>query len=841
MKNWKKSLALVSALTVLTTTTSALNLSANAVTNDTYEFEDGTLKDATSMSETREGDAIEHSGDGFVFLENGGEEATVTVTVAETGMYSLDISTYTPYGAKTHNLLINDVDQGQISFTENKDGFAETNLGMFKLNKGENTITVKSSWGWTYLDYIKVSDAQLPTLTASNTLSDKDATAETQSLMNYLADVYGKHIISGQQEIYMYGPHDFSYEFDYIKDLTGEYPAIRGFDFLNQANILYGSDDGTTDRMIDWAKNQNGIVTASWHVTVPKDFANYEMGTTSVDWANATYVPKETDFDTAKVLEEGTKENEYYMACLKSLAECIQELQDANVPIILRPLHEAEGSGGETGSWFWWGKSGSTVYKDLWKLTYKTLTEDYGLHNIIWEWNSYAYSTSADWYPGDEYVDLVAYDKYNCTDWSTGNPVLNHNDSAISGTFYNLVDMYDGKKMVAMSENDSIPTLDNLLSEKAGWLYFCPWYDGGSDSTNFLSNPIFNKSEDLITMYQSDYCITLDELPESLYSGYEFGGDTTDTTTTTEVSEDTTTETSETSETTVDVTDATTTPEPDTTTVTTVSSGDDTTVTTSINTEDVLGYVYPEFDNGVVSQWEMEGDLADPVPITGNGTYTLTINIPEDGAAESILFLSLGTTLNSFQQNADEEEIFKDMTFTVDSISIDGTEIAYSPSDNALNLEDDGSSYRLSIYDEWSKRDVQDIDPNVVQTNNVTIKFTIDGILDGGEVTEPTETTTDTGEDTTTASGEDTTTDSGEDTTTTSTTTGEDTLLGDINLDGKVSTADLLALKKHLLGVTEIESGTTGFTNADVTKDGKVSTADLLSLKKYLLGVITEF
>ena len=523
---FKKSLKKFSSAIVA----SALALNALAIVpvfaeSGKYEFEDGTLVDAKAFDGDKDGNAVSGVSGQLVFLENAGETATVNVNVKETGMYTLTIATYTPYGAKTHNLLINDVDQGQISFVENKKGVVETEIGKFKLNAGDNTITVKSSWGWTYLDYIKVEEATLPALTSSNKLSDSKATAETQSLMNYLADVYGKHVISGQQEIYQYGPHNFEYEFEYIKDKTGEYPAIRGFDFLNQANILYGSDDGTTDRMIDWAKNKNGIVTASWHVTVPCDFENYVMGETKVDWSNATYDPKKTDFDTSKVLEEGSKENLYYMACLESLASALKELQDANVPIILRPLHEAEGGGGETGSWFWWGKSGSAVYKELWKLTYDTLTNDYGLHNIIWEWNSYAYSTSKNWYPGDEYVDLVAYDKYNCTDWSTGSAVLSHNDSAISGTFYNLVDMYEGKKMVAMSENDSIPTLENMLAEKAGWLYFCPWYDGGSESTNFLSNPVFNTVEDLTTMYQSDYCITLDELPENLYS-YESSGDT---------------------------------------------------------------------------------------------------------------------------------------------------------------------------------------------------------------------------------------------------------------------------------------------------------------------------
>ena len=523
---FKKSLKKFSSAIVA----SALALNALAIVpvfaeSGKYEFEDGTLVDAKAFDGDKDGNAVSGVSGQLVFLENAGETATVNVNVKETGMYTLTIATYTPYGAKTHNLLINDVDQGQISFVENKKGVVETEIGKFKLNAGDNTITVKSSWGWTYLDYIKVEEATLPALTSSNKLSDSKATAETQSLMNYLADVYGKHVISGQQEIYQYGPHNFEYEFEYIKDKTGEYPAIRGFDFLNQANILYGSDDGTTDRMIDWAKNKNGIVTASWHVTVPCDFENYVMGETKVDWSNATYDPKKTDFDTSKVLEEGSKENLYYMACLESLASALKELQDANVPIILRPLHEAEGGGGETGSWFWWGKSGSAVYKELWKLTYDTLTNDYGLHNIIWEWNSYAYSTSKNWYPGDEYVDLVAYDKYNCTDWSTGNAVLSHNDSAISGTFYNLVDMYEGKKMVAMAENDSIPTLENMLAEKAGWLYFCPWYDGGSESTNFLSNPVFNTVEDLTTMYQSDYCITLDELPENLYS-YESSGGT---------------------------------------------------------------------------------------------------------------------------------------------------------------------------------------------------------------------------------------------------------------------------------------------------------------------------
>ncbi|GAE88270.1 mannan endo-1,4-beta-mannosidase [Acetivibrio straminisolvens JCM 21531] len=65
-----------------------------------------------------------------------------------------------------------------------------------------------------------------------------------------------------------------------------------------------------------------------------------------------------------------------------------------------------------------------------------------------------------------------------------------------------------GKKLVAMSENDTIPRVSNLINERAGWLYFCPWY--GWWLTGEQNNPV----DWLIEMYQSDYCITLDELPD---------------------------------------------------------------------------------------------------------------------------------------------------------------------------------------------------------------------------------------------------------------------------------------------------------------------------------------
>lgn len=474
-----------------------------------YEFEDGTMTGTVSAF-----DDTAASGGKVARMEDDGT-VSVEVEVPSTGMYAVTIYAQGIGGSKIQNLAVNDVDQGQISIGDA--GYEPISMTV-KLNEGKNTVTISKSWGWTNFDYLTVAPAELSEIKATQTTCcDVNATDETRALMSYLASVYGNGIISGQQEIYQYGPHDYEQEFEYLNDLTGHYPAIRGFDYGNRCCVLFGqNDDGSTDRAIDWVKNKNGIATASFHLNVPNDFESYTLGST-LPFDQTTY-SQNTDFSPSKAATVGTKENEYYLDALKVLAGEFKKLEAEGVPVMWRPLHEAEGGGGETGSWFWWGREGSDAYKDLWKYTYKVLTEDFGCHNLIWVWNSYNYEYSQDWYPGDEYVDIIGYDKYNCTDWSTGSAVIKHNDSAISSTFYGIMERYDSKKMVAMAENDSFSTVDNITAEKAGWLYFMTWYDGGSPDINFVSDPRFNTEQDTIDMYQSEYCITLDELPADLYT-----------------------------------------------------------------------------------------------------------------------------------------------------------------------------------------------------------------------------------------------------------------------------------------------------------------------------------
>ncbi|MCF2945139.1 glycosyl hydrolase [Paenibacillus tarimensis] len=450
-----------------------------------------------------------YSGSGFVWMQNSGT-LTFEVTVPEAGLYAISMrymQELSPDG-RVQNLAVNGVTKGayMLPYTT---AWSNFDFGFHKLKQGSNTIELKAGWGFAYFDTFTVDYADLDPLDVQPVLTDPQATPETQALMNYLTDVYGNHIISGQQEIYG-GGNDGNHEleFEWIYNLTGKYPAIRGFDLMNY-NPLYGWEDGTTERMIDWVNNRGGIATASWHINVPRDFNAYELGE-FVDWKEATYKPTETNFNTANAVVPGTKEHQYVMMTIEDLAEQLLILQENGVPVIFRPYHEAEGNGGLNGegAWFWWASAGADVYKKLWDQLYTELTETYGLHNLIWTYNSYVYSTSPAWYPGDDQVDIVGYDKYNTIynrhDGLSGVP----NEDAISSIFYQLVDLTDGAKMVAMTENDTVPSLQNLLEEKAGWLYFCPWYG------EHLMSPAFNYPETLTTLYQSDYVITLDELPD---------------------------------------------------------------------------------------------------------------------------------------------------------------------------------------------------------------------------------------------------------------------------------------------------------------------------------------
>lgn len=74
------------------------------------------------------------------------------------------------------------------------------------------------------------------------------------------------------------------------------------------------------------------------------------------------------------------------------------------------------------GVWFWWcNKPGENGFKKLWIMTYNYFTKVHKLNNLLWVWNTNAPRDKkgdeagpyADFYPGPEYVDVLAADVYH--------------------------------------------------------------------------------------------------------------------------------------------------------------------------------------------------------------------------------------------------------------------------------------------------------------------------------------------------------------------------------------------------------------------------------------------
>ena len=499
-----------------------------------YEFENGTteggklckngVSDLDKDKIPEGADFSGCSGGGFAYLDQKGTSLKVEVEVPEDGLYELAIAYCEPSdpNKKVQYLNVNGVNQGEVTFPYSP-GFSETSGGVVSLASGKNIIELKAYWGYTYFDYLTLTpaDENLKNLSPTGTLSNPNASDSAKRLYKFLCDQYGKHIIAGQQEYC--GDHNYNQwndpdtyikdneaEFEYILDKTGKQPAIRGIDMLSYNTTDTSWRDNATGRIIEWTNKYHGIATVTWHWNVPLEEGSSKIAFYVESTGNTPY----TTFSVTNAVTEGTWEHEKILADIDLIAGELKKAKDADVPILWRPLHEAEGG------WFWWGAEGAEPCKKLYRLLYDKLTNEYGLDNLIWVWTGYTSPASAEWYPGDDVVDIIGYDKYNAVD---GKPNL----SSIGSTFYSLVKGTNGQKMVAMTENDSIPSLENLVNDKAAWLWFCPWY------MDYLKSEQNNPVDNLVEIYQSDYCITLDELPDLKSYPLESSSGTTTSTTTT--------------------------------------------------------------------------------------------------------------------------------------------------------------------------------------------------------------------------------------------------------------------------------------------------------------------
>lgn len=305
------------------------------------------------------------------------------------------------------------------------------------------------------------------------------ATPEARRLLEFIYEIQGNYIISGQHN-YLGKMSVYS---DSIYLLTGKYPGLWGGD--------YGFADSTHD--IDNIKYRP--------LLVPEIIKQYERGsliTLTYHQADPTIgepcpfvggvQTKLTEEQWKDLLTEGTAINNTWKTYMDRLANELKQLQEHHIPVLFRPYHEMNGK------WFWWGgHAGPKGFSALWQMLYHYYTDYHQLNNLIWVWSpDKPWHGLKEYYPGDDFVDIVSLDIY---------PEKDTNVVFRPEWYQDIKEIAHGRPF-AIGECSRAPSLDEL-QQQSGYTWFMLWSDLGTKD---------NTVEELKTLFNSDRVLTADEV-----------------------------------------------------------------------------------------------------------------------------------------------------------------------------------------------------------------------------------------------------------------------------------------------------------------------------------------
>ena len=450
---------------------------------------------------------------------------TFTVKVEETAVYDITtkvlIKQYAWFNSK---IVVNGAEAGSLLTKPVTCDSAFVITASAKMRAGENSITVGNG-GALGVDYITVERHPDPEYKISATPVTPNASESARKVYSFLRENFGKKTISGM----MISDQNFNYNYGDMKIIppggctpadsckytdaevkwtgqtdiaefykrSGHYPAIGGFDMLFAAGGHHeeGWFRGYTENnllMTEDLWKMGGIPTYTWHWKVGEDTVFYTKDTYPMNGFNASgctegvkgtsesntcfNYTKAFKGDKCQEIDETSQEYKDIVADVDIVSGYFKQLEEKGIAVVWRPLHEA------SGGWFWWGTASPECYVQLYRLVFDRMVKTNKLTNLIWVWNintdpkfGYDYSAlNAAWYPGDEYVDIVAVDIYD--------PLNDHNSAA---NYYNkIVSDVGTSKMIALSENGAIPDIDSIAEDKAYWSYWMTWSQTWSG--NFL-------------------------------------------------------------------------------------------------------------------------------------------------------------------------------------------------------------------------------------------------------------------------------------------------------------------------------------------------------------------
>lgn len=308
------------------------------------------------------------------------------------------------------------------------------------------------------------------------------ATPEARRLLAYLGDIAGKGVLLGQHT-QTRQPRELAH----IRKVTGKLPALCGFELLAYSgNITWDSCDevclkelyenlGTLENALDWGR-RGGVVTLTWHWYAP------------IGGRDKSFFSQNSDFSAATALEEGTEEHRAMLRDLDLMAVHLRRFQQENIPVLWRPFHEADGN------WFWWGRQGVKIAGQLFRFMHQYFTRVHHLDHLLWVWNA----PTPTGYPGDDVVDVISRDVYPPA----------HEHTALAEKYRELTRITDRKRLCAIGENGTLPSVAAMAEEGIPWVWHMTW------SNEFGASDKWTDNAQLRANYDHPYAITFDKLPK---------------------------------------------------------------------------------------------------------------------------------------------------------------------------------------------------------------------------------------------------------------------------------------------------------------------------------------
>ncbi len=296
----------------------------------------------------------------------------------------------------------------------------------FQCNAAEQTSDTYAERSILPVKQTVITPETLTDLPKSVNLVDAHATEKTVKLYAYLKGIAkSNYVIYGHQDDTTQKTvlRDSGTNSD-TKDVTGSIAGVFGIDGLAmtgaelELKAPYKDTVTQTAAVSISAAKEGAVVTLSAHM--PNFAGVKKKGKKNGKYDYTGYTPNDTSGNVVNRILPGGDLNDVYTGYLDMVAQYAGDLAAADVPVLFRPFHE------NNGSWFWWGAGhcDGAAFKDAYRYTVNYLRDVKAVHNFI-----YVYSPNGPFeteesylatYPGDNYVDVLAFDYYDTENDKTG-------------------------------------------------------------------------------------------------------------------------------------------------------------------------------------------------------------------------------------------------------------------------------------------------------------------------------------------------------------------------------------------------------------------------------------